>query len=158
MSEIEQKPNRIPWPPLIYLAAIAAAIVLGLLYPLPWIGRPLDDILFALGWLLVAGFVAIDISAIRALSKAGTTVLPTRAAEALVTKGPFAFSRNPIYLGNTMLMTGIGFIAGSLWFLLLAFIAGFLTQKLAIEPEEKNLAHRFGKQYRDYQKKVRRWF
>lgn len=158
MSASERRAGRIPWPPLIYLAAIAAAILLGLAYPLPWIGTPLGDILFAIGWLLVAGFLAMTLGAIRALGKAGTTVLPTREAEALVTSGPFAISRNPIYLGNTMLLAGIGFITGSVWFLILAIVAGFLTQKLAIEPEEKHMAARFGKKYRDYRKKVRRWF
>ena len=34
--------------------------------------------------------------------------MPNRAADHLVTKGPFSFTRNPIYLGNTMLMIGIG--------------------------------------------------
>ena len=40
-----------PWPPLIYLAAIVVSVVLGLLYPLPWIGGLLADLLFAVGWL-----------------------------------------------------------------------------------------------------------
>ena len=43
------------------------------------------------------------------------------------------------------------------WFLVLALVAAFLTQKLAIEPEERHLDVRFGKKYREYSKKVRRW-
>ncbi|TJX71979.1 MAG: isoprenylcysteine carboxylmethyltransferase family protein, partial [Mesorhizobium sp.] len=42
----EPKPGLIPWPPVIYVAAIAVSIILGLLYPLPWIGDLLGDILF----------------------------------------------------------------------------------------------------------------
>ncbi len=39
----------------------------------------------------------------------------------------------------------------------LAFIAAFITQKLVVEREEKVLAMKFGKKYRDYSKTVRRW-
>jgi protein-S-isoprenylcysteine O-methyltransferase Ste14 len=74
-----------------------------------------------------------------------------------VTTGAFALTRNPIYLANTLLMIGIGLLAGSIWFLALAFIAATATKKLAIEAEEKYLESRFGKKYRDYAKKVRRW-
>jgi protein-S-isoprenylcysteine O-methyltransferase Ste14 len=157
MSETPAPPSRFPWPPIVYLGAVAAAIVLQWLLPLPWIGSPLADLLFAIGWLLAAGAVAIDISAIRTLGKAKTTAMPHRASEHLVTAGPFAVSRNPIYLGNTMLMVAIGFIAGSLWFVILAPVAATLTTWLAIRPEERHLSERFGKRYRDYQKKVRRW-
>ena len=158
MSEpLSQAPSRIPWPPIIYLAAIAASVLLGYVAPSPWFGSPLSDILFAGGWLLVVATVFLWSSALRAMRQAHTTVLPTKPAEHLVTGGPFSFSRNPIYLGNTVMMFAIGMIAGLPWFFLLALIAAFLTQKLAIEPEERHLALRFGKKYRDYAKSVRRW-
>lgn len=157
MSEHSAPPSRLPWPPLIYVAAVALAIVLQWLWPLPWIGPPLADLLFALGWLMVLAALALDFGAMRTMRKAQTTILPHRAADHLVTGGPFALSRNPIYLGNTTLMVAVGFIAGSLWFVLLAPVAAILTTFLAIRPEERHLAERFGKRYRDYQKKVRRW-
>ena len=151
------RPNVIPWPPLIACAAIAAAIVLGLLVPLPWLPPPMSDILFAVGWVMIAGALAIDITAMRTMSRHKTTIMPNRASDHLVTDGPFSFTRNPIYVGNTMLMIGIGLIAGIVWFLLLAPIAAYATTKLAIEREERHLEARFGKKYRDYRKKVRRW-
>lgn len=157
MTDIQNSPNRLPWPPIIYLAAIAISIALGLLYPLPWISAPLSDILFAAGWLLVAAMVALDFSAMRTMARAKTTIMPNRASEHLVTTGAFSFTRNPIYLGNTLLMIGVGLITGIAWFLLLAIVAAFLTQKLAIEREERHLEARFGKRYRDYAKRVRRW-
>ncbi|WP_127524101.1 isoprenylcysteine carboxylmethyltransferase family protein [Mesorhizobium sp. Z1-4] len=157
MSEHSAPPSRLPWPPMIYVAAVALAIVAQWLWPLPWIGPPLADLLFALGWLMVLAALALDFGAMRTMRKARTTILPHRAADHLVTGGPFALSRNPIYLGNTTLMVAIGFIAGSLWFLLLAPLAAIATTFLAIRQEERHLAERFGKRYRDYQKKVRRW-
>ena len=157
MTDVAKRPNRLPWPPIIYVAAIAIAILLGIAYPLPWIGPPLSEILFAAGFLVIAGVVAIDVAAMRAMRRANTTIMPNKASEQLVTNGPFSFSRNPIYLANTMLMFGGGLVAGSLWFFLLGFIAAFITRKLAIEREEKHLTARFGKRYIDYAKRVRRW-
>jgi protein-S-isoprenylcysteine O-methyltransferase Ste14 len=157
MTDIQNSPNRLPWPPIIYLAAIAISIALGLLFPLPWISAPLSDILFAAGWLLVAAMVALDFSAMRTMARAKTTIRPDKASEHLVTTGAFSFTRNPIYLGNTLLMIGVGLITGIAWFLPLAIVAAFLTQKLAIEREERHLEARFGKRYRDYAKRVRRW-
>lgn len=157
MSDPRERPSRFPWPPAIYLAAIAAAILLSLAVPLPWLGSPLADLLFAIGWIVLVVVVLLDVTAMRTLSRARTTVMPTRAAEHLVTSGPFAVSRNPIYLANTLLLIGVGLVAGWIWFFVLAIIAALATQKLAIEPEEKHLYARFGKKYLDYKKKVRRW-
>lgn len=158
MNENTDRPARVAWPPIVYVAAIAAAIVLTIFVRLPWLGSPLSDMLLVVGCILVAAVIGIDVSAMRALRRANTTLMPTRSADRLVTGGAYSISRNPIYLANSMLMVGVGFIAGALWFVLLAFLAGFATQKLAIEPEERHLERRFGKQYRDYAKKVRRWF
>lgn len=157
MTNLNAAPNRVPWPPIIYLAAIAVAIVLGLVYPLPWITEPVSDLLFAAGWLAVAGVVAIELSAMRALKRGKTTIRPDRASDHLVTDGAFSFTRNPIYFGNTLLMIAIGLIAGSVWFIVMALVAAFATQKLAIEREERHLQARFGKKYLDYTRKVRRW-
>lgn len=96
-------------------------------------------------------------AAFHTLRKANTTVLPHRGADHLVTDGPFSFTRNPIYLANTLLMFGLGLVSGITWFFLLGLVAAFLTQKLAIEGEEQHLEIRFGKRYRDYAKRVRRW-
>lgn len=157
MSDSLPKPSRIPWPPLIYAAALIAGIVLALFYPLPWITGLLADILVATGWVLLLGVVALWITGVRTMIRARTTLNPTAAPDHLVTDGPFAISRNPLYLANTMLLIGVGLIAGSLWYIAAAFIAGFATQKLAIEGEEKLLAAKFGKRYRDYARSVRRW-
>jgi len=156
-SDPFQAPTAIPWPPLLYLGALAIAVLLQIFLPAPWFGRPLSDILFAVGCLLIVGVAALYISAISALRRAKTTIRPHAGATHLVTSGPFAISRNPLYLGNSVLMFAIGFIVGNAWFLLMGVLASIATNKLAVEPEERHLEARFGKAYRDYKKKVRRW-
>jgi len=157
MTDVRPKPGLIPWPPLIYAVAIALSVVLGIVYPLPWIGDLLGDLLFAAGWVALFGVAALWFTAIRAMMRARTTMNPNAEPVHLVISGPFGVTRNPMYLANTLLLIGVAFITGIAWFLLFAFIAAFATQKLAIENEEKILAAKFGKKYRDYAKRVRRW-
>ncbi|MEW9837365.1 methyltransferase family protein [Mesorhizobium marinum] len=152
-----EKAGVVPWPPLIYVIAIAASVVLHGLYPLPWFGSPMSDILVAVGWLALLAMVALYFSAFRALKRAGTPINPNARPEHLVTGGPFGVTRNPIYLANTLLMLGVGLATGIAWFVPLALAAAFATQKMAIEREERWLAEKFGKRYRDYAKRVRRW-
>src|SRR6266542_3687108 len=154
MNDVTERPNRLPLPPIIFLAAVAISVLLNVFYPLPWVGQPLSSILFAIGWLMIAAFVALNISAIRVMRRAGTTVRPDRGTAHLVTDGPFSFTRNPLYLAGTMLMLGIGLVSGIVWFLLLAVLAAFAVQKLAIEREERHLQARFGKTYVDYAERV----
>jgi protein-S-isoprenylcysteine O-methyltransferase Ste14 len=157
MHDVTARPNSLPWPPIIYLAAIGLGILLNVVYPLPWFAQPLSGILLVLGALMIAAWVALNIWAIRAMRRAGTTVRPDRATDHLVTDGPFSFSRNPIYLAGTMLVLGIGLVFGIVWCLLLAILAAFTVQKVTIEQEERHLQARFGETYLDYARRVRRW-
>jgi len=157
VTTTKSTPSRVPWPPILYLAAIAAAGVVNVLYPLPWIGEPLSDMLFAIGWIVLALAIVLFVAAVRALRRGATTIMPHRASEHLVTGGPFSFTRNPIYLADTMIIIAIGLIIGSIWFLVAALLAAIATTQLAIRGEERHLFERFGKRYRDYAAKVRRW-
>jgi protein-S-isoprenylcysteine O-methyltransferase Ste14 len=157
MTYTEIRMGKVPWPPLVYLVALLAGIGLRLAYPLPWFQDLLAGLLFAIGWIAVLACVALWVTAIRAMKAARTTLNPNGIPEKLLTAGPFAVSRNPLYLANALFLIAIGLIVGSAWFILAAFLAAFATQKLSIEKEEKVLAQKFGKKYRDYAKRVRRW-
>ncbi len=156
-SEYKDTPNRLPWPPLIYAGAILLGVICAYALPNPWPASPASDFLFAVGVLAIAVALFIDIQAMRAMTKTKTTIMPNKGADHLVTTGPFSVSRNPIYFANTMITAGLGLAFGIIWFLPLAFAAAALTQRLAIVREEAHLDARFGKTWRDYAKKVRRW-
>lgn len=157
MSDLHSRPSVFPWPPVVYICCVALAIILTVTVPLPWLGGTLAEFLFAVGWLTLAGGLALILLAIRALRRGGTTVNPTQAASQLVTSGPFGISRNPIYLGETMIMVAIALITRSPWFIVMGSAAAIITTYLAIRPEEQHLDLRFGRRYRDYAKRVRRW-
>jgi len=152
------RPNSFPWPPVITVTLIAAAVVLGMYAPLGWdAGTVGGQMVRFAGLVVVLVAVTLYAAAARAMIRARTNILPHRAADHLVTTGVFAVSRNPIYLANVLLLSGIGLFLGSFWFLLAAAIGGYAEQKLAIEREERHLEHKFGKAWRDYKKRVRRW-
>lgn len=157
-DDILQSPNRVPWPPILLLAAVLAAWALQALWPvtvpLAWAG----------GWLRFTGVaiamagVALDLAAMFAMRQARTNVLPHRAADHLVTSGVFAYSRNPIYLGNTLLLAGLALALAWPWLLATALVAAMLVDHLAIRREERHLSARFGEAFAQYAGRVPRWF
>ena len=108
---------------------------------------------------LVAVGLLVVILSLRLFVHAGTTPdprSPERASE-LVTSGVYRLSRNPMYLGDSIMLLGIGLWFGSL--AALACIAVFIvyTDRVQISREETALRDRFGERYADYCARVRRW-
>ena len=148
MSALE---TRIP-PPLV--ALILGAVAWGVGGPaLDFPGRPVFAIhAAALG-------LAIEIVAAFAFRKAATTVLPwtPERSSALVTSGLYRFSRNPMYLGQALLLTAWVLYLGT-WPALAAVPAYVLyLNRFQIGPEERILAAKFGAAYDAYRARVRRW-
>ncbi|SOE18677.1 protein-S-isoprenylcysteine O-methyltransferase Ste14 [Hoeflea halophila] len=153
MNIYKERPNSIPWPPLLLLVSTLAAILLGRTVPLPLEFGGIR----ILGGLLIIGAIGIDLWAMRTLHEAHTTILPNRGTNRLVDHGPFGLSRNPIYVANMVLLVGMGCVTMNAWFLLLAPVDGVMTHYLAIRREENHLLAKFGYQFEAYCRKVRRW-
>ena len=151
------RPNSIPWPPLIYGVAVLAGVALSHVWPLAgwqvwprWLG-----LLAGIG--LMAAGAGFDGAAMLTMQRHRANILPHRAATALVTSGPFALSRNPIYLGNTLMVLGAALVFGMAWLLPMAMAAAATVQVLAIRREEAHLASLFGPAWQDYARLVPRW-
>jgi len=103
--------------------------------------------------------VIIDAIAVAGFLRARTTVNPMRVdrASKLVVAGLYSWSRNPMYLGLLLALTGWGAILGS--FTPLLAIVGFerVLVFLQIGPEERALANKFGAAYAAYCARVFRW-
>ncbi|WP_306119968.1 MULTISPECIES: isoprenylcysteine carboxylmethyltransferase family protein [unclassified Roseitalea] len=156
-SKHAERPNTVPWPPILLVTSLLIGFALDARVPLGWPAGMWGDLTGGLGLFLIVIAIIIDIGAMRTMFTARTTILPHRGSDRLVTGGIFRFSRNPIYVANALLLIGIGLFVGNLWLLAMAVINAIATQKLAIEREEAHLEARFGKTYRDYKKKVNRW-
>lgn len=149
-------PNQLPWPPMIYIAATILAVAANSIWPL----RPEMDLaaLRLVGAVLLAAGLGLDFWAMVTMSRRRANILPHRAATALVTTGPFAWSRNPIYLGNTLALLGAGLVFANPWFLPAAIIAAIAVLRLAILREEVHLAMQFGVAWERYCGRTARWF
>jgi protein-S-isoprenylcysteine O-methyltransferase Ste14 len=148
------RPNVLPWPPLIYGGGIVLALVLGWLVPFGW--APGSIVRVAGGVVMLSG-LGLDGSAMLVMRRGRANILPHRAATALITSGPFAVSRNPIYLGNTFLLIGAAAALANPWFLPVALLSAAAVDRLAIRREEAHLAARFGEAWRGYAKRTARW-
>jgi protein-S-isoprenylcysteine O-methyltransferase Ste14 len=157
MTDLTERPNTIPWPPLLFAGAALLAVGLQALLPLPWPGGAWAAVLAVAGLFLGAAGLALDLATMLAFRRHNTTVLPHRGATRLITDGPFRFSRNPIYLGNTLLVTGAGLVFGVAWLIPAALAGALATRKLAIEREEEHLARRFGADWTRYAARTPRW-
>jgi protein-S-isoprenylcysteine O-methyltransferase Ste14 len=99
-----ESPGVIAPPPLIYAVAFLAALGLHRLSPMPILNGRLAPLL---GFIPLLLGLAILIPGRNALVAAGTSVNPTRPTTTIVTSGPYRFSRNPLYVGLTLLYCGL---------------------------------------------------
>jgi protein-S-isoprenylcysteine O-methyltransferase Ste14 len=144
----------VTYPPLIYVAGLAAGRLLQALAPLKFLPRawtkPLSGLLTGVA-LLLAGWAGLS------LLRANTAIDPHRPTTAIVTTGPYKYTRNPIYLSFTLGYTGLAARANSLWTMLLLPVVLLVLRRGVIEREERYLARKFGDEYLRYTGHVRRW-
>ncbi|MBI2504911.1 MAG: isoprenylcysteine carboxylmethyltransferase family protein [Candidatus Latescibacteria bacterium] len=148
------KPGIIAPPPLIYLLPFAAGLWLEQRLPLP---LELGGWAPWLGWPMVATGLLGFVLALMALGRAGTSVNPYKASTVIAAAGIYRFSRNPIYLADTLIYLGAALLCGSGWPLLLLPLALGVVQKGVIAREEAYLERKFGADYLNYKTRVRRW-
>jgi len=141
-------------PPFWFLLALVAMPVIDRLAPgVIWLGWPwilLGVVPVALGiWLASWGH--------RLFVEAGTTIRPGSESSALVTRGPFRVSRNPMYLGMVLVLIGVGVLLGSAWAFVVVPVFMVLLEVLFIRPEEAMMRVRFGEEFAAYRRRTRRW-
>lgn len=147
--------NRIP-PPLV--ALVCAAIGYGIDRMVP--AADFAFVFPAAVWLLpLALGLALDIYSVALFFKHKTTIDPLHPdrSAALVIEGFYRFSRNPMYLGMALILSGLLLLIGN-WLSLLALLLflGYMN-RFQIAPEERFLTNKFGPSYTEYCRRVRRW-
>ena len=142
------RPPRIAATMLIVAALTQIALPLTSLY--------LPSFLFAGTALGLLGF-SIMIRAWWLFRQRETAICPTSVTTFLITDDVYALTRNPMYLGMTLLQIGIGLNLTNPWIAILAPVSMLLVYLIAIRPEEIYLSDKFGEPYIDYLTKTRRW-
>jgi protein-S-isoprenylcysteine O-methyltransferase Ste14 len=108
------------------------------------------------GALVVAGFV-LTLASARLFARHGTAIKPFERSSALVTSGPYRFTRNPMYVGLVAMLAGLALLLEALSALLVVPIFAWIVATRFIAVEERMLAERFGTAYAEYRARVRRW-
>ena len=144
------------FPPLPFLLAVVVGVLAHVLwepfrfFPEFWIGH-------AAGWPLIVAAALLIAWAQRTMAGAGESSNVYKPNGAIVSTGPFAFTRNPMYLSMTLLYAGIAFLVNTAWPAVLLPAVLMLIQYGVISREERYLESKFGDVYRQYRARVRRW-
>lgn len=154
MSRDPDTAKIVMFPPALVGGMMVLGFFLDWLHPIPlfslWLARSLAGVLMLCSVLLA-------FSAQRVMSRAGTSVRPDRPTTAVVTDGPYRWTRNPIYIAEL----GV-YLAVALWVNGLAPVILFPVLVVAlhwgvVRREEEYLSEKFGEPYRAYLTQVRRW-
>jgi protein-S-isoprenylcysteine O-methyltransferase Ste14 len=143
-------------PPLIFLAFLVAATVLEATVPLPLLAGHALARYLAGAALAVCGLILIAMGTSRFVA-AGTNIPPNLPTTALVVDGIYGRTRNPLYLGTTLIYLGLSVAAGSVWAIVLVVPLLWIINVGVIAREERYLERKFGDAYRAYKGRVRRW-
>ncbi len=152
---MQDRPDVIVWPPLLPVVAVAGTLLPGWLWPLPVSSHPAA---FWLGVALLLAGTALSVWGSRSMSKTGTNISATRPAMVLVTSGPFRFTRNPLYVADTLLLLGLSLALNNAWGILAVVLLSVIRHYGVILREERYLEAKFGESYRQYRSAVRRYF
>jgi protein-S-isoprenylcysteine O-methyltransferase Ste14 len=142
-------------PPVLFAAPFLVGWLLDRRFPWPLLG--LRALSVGVGVALVSLGTAVALAGVREFRRARTTVLPFGGTLRIVGSGVYRWTRNPMYLGMAVAYLGFCLIANSVWCLGLLPVAVLLVRLLAIQPEERYLAHKFGESYERYRANTRRW-
>ena len=147
---------RVP-PPLLFVSTFLIGAALQHLAPLIHsAGMVRGSRIVGIG--LVSCGVSLALSSLGVFLAARTTVIPFSTPSKLVTRGPFRFTRNPMYVSLVLVYVGVDLMLFWIWPLFLLPLPLLPLHWIVIPFEEKRLREVFGEAYDQYCVTVRRWF
>jgi len=147
-------PGVVAMPPFLYAGAFLVVLLCRALWRLPIVERA--SLLWP-GLALATIAIGIAVWGRRTMVAAGTNVRPSLPATAIVTAGPFRFSRNPLYCALTLLYLGLTAIVNTWWGVIVLVPLLAVMHVGVVLREERYLERKFGEDYRRYKSSVRRY-
>jgi protein-S-isoprenylcysteine O-methyltransferase Ste14 len=146
------------FPPALPLVTILAGVGLQYLWPID-IGVQIPvPLRYWIGGLIVAGAVLLLGGwSVLLMRRSGQSENPWKPTTQIIERGPYRFTRNPMYLQMIVGCLGFAVLLMNPWIVILTPVCGWALQKFAIVPEERYLEGKFGEVYVDYKRRVRRW-
>ena len=150
----QDNPGVVAPPPLIYAVPLAVGVYLNRRSPFELMPGNLARIIG-----VTLGIVAIILSLAAAIQfwRARTPMMPYKSTTAIIESGPFAISRNPLYLAMTLGYVAISLVFNTAWPLLFLPLVLLVMYRGVIAREERYLQQKFGERYVEYMGRVRRW-
>ena len=153
-APVTDAPNVIIFPPLLFVGAVISGTTLQFLWPIhPPAALPARII----GAGLALAGIALVVSAKKSLRRAGTHVRPDQPTTAIVSDGPYRFTRNPIYLGASTAYLGVTLLLNAFWPIPALMPFFVLLHWGVVRREEEYLEQKFNDAYLAYKNRVRRW-
>jgi protein-S-isoprenylcysteine O-methyltransferase Ste14 len=155
MTDARDAANVVIPPPLAWALAFLLGLGADRLYPLAVMPAGIPHAW--IGGIVVAAGVGLAVWAVVTFRKAGTRVEPHKPTTAIVARGPYGLTRNPIYLGMFLGQIGLAIGFDSLWILAMLAPLFLVIRYGVVAREEAYLERKFGKVYLDYKSRTRRW-
>jgi protein-S-isoprenylcysteine O-methyltransferase Ste14 len=136
--------------PEAHLVGLIAGVIIQIFFPIGitlWVWLK-----YLLGLLIMVVGILFALWAVRAAGK-----MDIASPSKVLYEGPYAYSRNPMYVGWTLMILGIALVMDNMWMLLILLIVVIYTHFFVILQEEKFMTKIFGKEYEQYKMKVRRY-
>ena len=151
----KDKPGIVVLPPLLYAGALVVMFMLRWFWQMPITTHAF--LLWPGLGLIVLG-IGIGVWGRRMLLLAGTNVNPLRPTTAIVTSGPYRFTRNPLYCGLTLVFCGVTLACNTWWGFVVLLPLVLIMHFGVVLREERYLKQKFGETYQQYCTQVRRYF
>ena len=139
---------------------VPCLVSLGLQYVIPYSFPPGIEpkILVPIGVVLVITSIGFIVLSRREFRRHDQPTDPGHPTNKVIKTGLFSITRNPLYLGGAILFFGIALLMRTYWALIALVVSIIVCQSMLIIPEEKYLAEKFGREYKEYTETVHRWF
>jgi protein-S-isoprenylcysteine O-methyltransferase Ste14 len=154
MADKKDNPKVIAPPPLIFLSGLLIGGFIAWHYPFSILPNMIARIL---GILLIITGIGVIALIWRQMSRAKTNIEPWKPTTKILDTGFYGYSRNPIYVAMIVIYLGVTCFFNSVWFLPFLPLCLLTIHFGVILREEKYLESKFGEDYLDYKKRVRRW-
>jgi protein-S-isoprenylcysteine O-methyltransferase Ste14 len=142
-------------PPMVYLAWLGLGLLAQRVWPYDAFTGTRSRALSAATIGLVA--LALLTSTLSLFKRSGQNPAPWTPSEKLIARGPYRYSRNPMYVGMALLQVALGIVVDNIWVVVFAAPALAIIHFIAVVPEEAYLAVRLGEPYLRYKARVRRY-
>ena len=145
-------------PPLIPLLVVLIGAGLDYVWPLGvGIDLPTPGRYWAGGFIVAGAMLTLGLWPVMMFKRSDQSVIPWTETPSILIRGPYRFTRNPMYLQMVLVCIGFTIILANGWILGMTPVCAWLLYHLAIRHEEAYLEEKFGESYRAYKRAVRRW-